>query len=174
MPVIIDSQNFKKVVAQFNYAGELVNKQARIQIDCVICREKLLGITNPSLSQLNDNEHERYAVLPLCGHAFGYDCLRNWLNTGSRECPLCRTPTECGKYHKLDLTICGIKGDATSQASDIRKIRQALQGCHKCLYPPAKQKAALVQQQERFEEAQGRADLQERLEAMSQGWQNPY
>jgi len=60
----------------------------KLSVDCPICLRKL-AITEPE----NENE-EAFSKLP-CGHAFGHECINNWLHDciqerGKFTCPTCR------------------------------------------------------------------------------------
>ncbi|KAI1358532.1 hypothetical protein F5Y08DRAFT_345599 [Xylaria arbuscula] len=125
MAIIVDTNNFKEVLRHFDDDGELTDKQAiRIAIDCPICLEKRLAITNPDFDEMNPTTHETYRVLP-CGHAFGADCLYNWINMGGDTCPSCRKPLEFVK-RDLRTALINLSRPPTTQANDIKWIRRFL------------------------------------------------
>ncbi|KAJ3571658.1 hypothetical protein NPX13_g5304 [Xylaria arbuscula] len=122
MTIIVDTNNFKEVLRHFDDDGELTDKQAvRIAIDCPICLEKRLTITNPDFDEMNPTTHETYRILP-CGHAFGADCLHNWINMGGDTCPSCRKPLEFVK-RDLRTALTNLSRPPTTQANDIMWIR---------------------------------------------------
>ncbi|KAI1363785.1 hypothetical protein F5Y08DRAFT_308443 [Xylaria arbuscula] len=73
---IVETNNFQQVIKLFNDCGKLKNKNTRLAIECQICVCKNLAIINHHIDKPNNEEHERYVVLPRCGHAFGSSCLQ--------------------------------------------------------------------------------------------------
>lgn len=61
---------------------------------CSICRDKI-----KEESKLHD-KHDN-----SCGHTFCFDCIRRWISTGKRSCPLCRKQFESVKTDAKSITI---------------------------------------------------------------------
>lgn len=57
---------------------------------CVICCE----------SFTTDGKHE-IVVLTNCGHVFGRECIQNWIKTGKKECPNCKTKAQMKHILKI-------------------------------------------------------------------------
>ncbi|KAI1118893.1 hypothetical protein F5Y14DRAFT_461674 [Nemania sp. NC0429] len=69
----------------------------KLHVPCQFC-SKLLSLHHPA-----DNvTAEAYTILP-CGHAFGYDCVWNWLQHNP-HCPTCNTSAkhQCGHMATLE------------------------------------------------------------------------
>ncbi|KAJ8109090.1 hypothetical protein ONZ43_g6235 [Nemania bipapillata] len=101
---VVETNNFHQVIEHFNAIGDLINKKTRFAIECQICRGKNLAITNRLLDPVTESKHEKYTVLPRCGHAFGYSCLHEWITTQKAQgqnpkCPSCRAPILCQNGH---------------------------------------------------------------------------
>ncbi|KAI1205394.1 uncharacterized protein F4807DRAFT_471073 [Annulohypoxylon truncatum] len=87
----VDTSNFIEVLRYFDEDGNIANPNTRFDIQCGICREKNLALLNPAFDKRSRETHETYAVLPNCGHAFGYVCLSSWIFSNSvPTCPTCR------------------------------------------------------------------------------------
>ncbi|KAI0455276.1 hypothetical protein F5B21DRAFT_523982 [Xylaria acuta] len=137
--IIVDTNNFYKVLSYFNNAGELLESNARLQIDCQICMVKRLAIANIEIDIPNTDSHETYTVLPMCGHAFGTQCLQQWIRTNNdgyliirpASCPTCRAPISCEKGHASPISEFGSTGSKPRrQANDVRVIRSKLSNRH--------------------------------------------
>ncbi|KAI1131774.1 hypothetical protein F5Y10DRAFT_285701 [Nemania abortiva] len=144
--VIVETNNFHQVIQHFNDAGELTNMNTRFSIDCQICMCKNLALTNTLVDVPTNELHEKYAVLPRCGHAFGFQCLGQWIKTQKTQhnfnlkCPSCRSPIACEKRHSAPLKLYGPTRGSTSdcmekQRKDIAAIRATLldPSCTRCL-----------------------------------------
>ncbi|OTA82933.1 hypothetical protein M434DRAFT_16857 [Hypoxylon sp. CO27-5] len=92
--VTVSTNNFFKVLEYFDDQGTLIYPKTRFDIQCNICLQKNLAIVNPDFDKRSRLTHECYAVLPRCGHAFGYKCIYDWLKQGmgifNPKCPICR------------------------------------------------------------------------------------
>ncbi|KAI1350818.1 hypothetical protein F5Y01DRAFT_325870 [Xylaria sp. FL0043] len=141
---IVDTNNFRRVISLFDEAGELVDPKTRFAITCAICQDKKLALTNKQLDDNFGHSHEKYAVLPRCGHAFGSDCLFEWVHYNNslygREptCPSCRCSLACPKGHVSYLVTLGSTNtEAPRQSEDIRFLRTALSedSCAQCESP---------------------------------------
>ena len=53
---------------------------------CCVCMEGFMYNTTQEDEQ---NEQGRGKELP-CGHVYHPDCIRSWLSSSNRSCPLCR------------------------------------------------------------------------------------
>ncbi|KAI1493179.1 hypothetical protein F5X96DRAFT_623281, partial [Biscogniauxia mediterranea] len=138
-PVMVETNNFHQVLTHFNREGHIVNPDTiRLAVSCQICCCKDLAILNDRFDQHSRQKHEAYAVLPRCGHAFGYKCLYEWLTSEAKvnnpQCPSCRASVSCEHNHQLPiLEIFGASG-ASGQHEDVLEIREALGGiaCESC------------------------------------------
>ncbi|KAI3332484.1 hypothetical protein HD806DRAFT_530232 [Xylariaceae sp. AK1471] len=129
--VTIETNNFHNVLKHFDITGNLIHKStAHLAIECQICMVKNLALINPRCDDATSEEtHEKYVILPACGHAFGHSCLRQWLKAGGvrSKCPSCRSQIYCQERHVVPFKICGIEGNnMTRQAMEIRGIRAIL------------------------------------------------
>ncbi|KAI0103555.1 hypothetical protein F4814DRAFT_452904 [Daldinia grandis] len=91
---IVDTQYFYEVLGHFGEDGHLISSTTRFQIKCYICHNVHLSLVNPLFDKKSRATHEPFAVLPRCGHAFGYECISQWLmkdiNLENPKCPTCR------------------------------------------------------------------------------------
>ncbi|KAI1282662.1 hypothetical protein F5Y07DRAFT_350552 [Xylaria sp. FL0933] len=142
--VTVDTNNFRRVISLFNEAGELVDPTTRFAIMCAICQDKKLALTNKQLDDNFGHSHEKYAVLPRCGHAFGSDCLFKWvhynnsLNGREPTCPSCRCSLACPQGHvSYRVPLDSTNTEAPGQSEDIRSLRTALSedSCAQCVSP---------------------------------------
>ncbi|KAI1166917.1 hypothetical protein F5B18DRAFT_648324 [Nemania serpens] len=70
----------------------------RIMTKCPFCNFRL-SVHEPP----NGTDVQAFTILP-CGHAFGYDCIKEWLES-SPQCPTCDASAEhprCGHLAKLE------------------------------------------------------------------------
>ncbi|KAI0541711.1 hypothetical protein GGR58DRAFT_510768 [Xylaria digitata] len=86
-------------------------------VECGICRNQL------AISEPPDGENtEGFTVLP-CGHAFGHECVSNWLqSTGSPNCPSCRYELWHGECEHAIIP-------QLIQLEDGKNMRQAISDC---------------------------------------------
>ncbi|KAF2969647.1 hypothetical protein GQX73_g3908 [Xylaria multiplex] len=85
----------------------------------------LISPFNPRFHGPNE-VREHYAVLPRCGHAFGYQCLLHVLVTAfpfPPSCPRCSKPVFPNQGPAIPLTIYDVTADLDSQRKQIRSIR---------------------------------------------------
>lgn len=128
---IVETANFSEVVKHFDENGKIIDENTRFKIECSICRDKILALTNPKFDQRSESTHETYAVLHQCGHAFGYRCLRGWMNSQhTPTCPICRQrifveAEEGASYVDWILMVFGFV-DIEEQLRDILAIREIL------------------------------------------------
>ncbi|KAI0975471.1 hypothetical protein F4678DRAFT_485113 [Xylaria arbuscula] len=137
---IVDTNNFHRVILHFDKVGDLADQNSRFAIPCTICDSKDLAIANVHLDEVSEDSHERYAVLPRCGHAFGSECVLQWINInrerGTRPtCPTCRSLILCWKGHlPPTFNLGSTSGDLAGLGKDIQSIRTALstKSCLQC------------------------------------------
>ncbi|KAJ8133337.1 hypothetical protein O1611_g275 [Lasiodiplodia mahajangana] len=139
---VVETNNFHQIAQYFNQSGQLTNARTRFTIECHICQNKNIALVNPGFDTLAADSHEKYVVLPRCGHAFGYDCLGNWIKIQKSEgrdydvsCPSCRSLIVCKEGHIAPLARYGSNNLAT-QSENIVEIRNKLQveePCTQCL-----------------------------------------
>ncbi|KAI0098070.1 hypothetical protein GGR51DRAFT_565959 [Nemania sp. FL0031] len=137
--VVIETNNFHQVLQHFDNRGILKNNHTCFRIECQICTEMHLGLTNTETDDPNEDIYEEYTVLPRCGHGFGYECLYQWMNTDYNRnppCPSCRTPILCEELRDMDLPIYGTR-NSHDQAKQITQIRDSLakETCTGCQGP---------------------------------------
>ncbi|KAI2472514.1 hypothetical protein F4781DRAFT_382902 [Annulohypoxylon bovei var. microspora] len=120
-------------MAQTSQQTPTFNEQA-ITVDtinflqCSICCDKNLALLNPRFDKRSRTTHESYAVLPNCGHAFGYVCLHNWVVSNENPtCPVCRKDVFAGHQRRV-LDVFGDSGVA-EQHLEIQDIRKSLRDC---------------------------------------------
>ncbi|KAI0810184.1 hypothetical protein GGR55DRAFT_678779 [Xylaria sp. FL0064] len=139
--VTVDTNNFHRVIPLFDEAGDLVDPKTNFDIMCDICQDKKLALTNKQLDENFDDSHEKYALLPRCGHAFGSDCLFEWVHYNNSlhgidpTCPSCRCPLACPKGHVSYLFSLGsTNAEPSRRSEDIRFVRTALSevSCAQC------------------------------------------
>ncbi|KAI0423546.1 hypothetical protein F5Y09DRAFT_355686 [Xylaria sp. FL1042] len=140
--VIVDTNNFHRVISLFDEAGDLVDPKTSFAIMCSICHNKHLALTNDQPDEKFDDTHEQYAVLPRCGHAFGSDCLLKWVHMADCRrhdivptCPTCRCPILCPKGHLSHTFALGsTSAEPFRQSEDLRAVRTALStgSCAQC------------------------------------------
>ncbi|OTA99409.1 hypothetical protein M426DRAFT_16487 [Hypoxylon sp. CI-4A] len=127
---VIDSNNFRQVLQYFDRNGECINSNIRFRIPCAICNTKDISLVNSKFDKISRETHEPYAVLPRCGHAFGYTCLYTWLsnsiNLEMPKCPSCRQDAFYETNEPLTLDIYGVASDE-EQSAEIYDIRQSLE-----------------------------------------------
>ncbi|KAI0414618.1 hypothetical protein F5X98DRAFT_389659 [Xylaria grammica] len=91
--ICVETNNFHQVIQHFDDKGGIINKKTtRFSIDCGICKGKKLAIVNPDFDKPSDDTHQKYVVLPRCGHAFCSTCISEWINMHKDRttCPSCR------------------------------------------------------------------------------------
>ncbi|KAI1408984.1 hypothetical protein F5Y13DRAFT_203971 [Hypoxylon sp. FL1857] len=124
----VTTSNFLQVLEHFDQEGHIINENTRFDIQCNVCYGKNLAVINPIFDKKSRDTHESYAVLPMCGHAFGYTCLFNWLkrdfNLDNPTCPICRQPV----YPSTEPIIFNIFGGAgvEEQHLEIVDVRKSL------------------------------------------------
>ncbi|KAI1378702.1 hypothetical protein F4677DRAFT_411717 [Hypoxylon crocopeplum] len=126
----VESNNFRHVLEYFNEQGHLTNPDTtRLSIPCGICGEKDLALLNGKFNKRSRETHESFAVLPICGHAFGYNCLFEWLlkdiNKRNPICPFCRAQAFPSVREPLNLPIFGDAG-IDEQHEQVVEIRESL------------------------------------------------
>ncbi|CAJ2513283.1 Uu.00g014020.m01.CDS01 [Anthostomella pinea] len=136
--VTVETNNFNAILEHFDEDGHLLNPPpVHLSIECQICYDKNLALVNPRFDTNSRDTHEVYAVLPRCGHAFGYSCLFHWFNMNRNGrnpgCPSCRAPVFCAANHATMLTIYGA-ANPQDQAREIVDIGNTLQdpSCATC------------------------------------------
>ncbi|KAI0837533.1 hypothetical protein F5Y06DRAFT_297390 [Hypoxylon sp. FL0890] len=124
----VTTNNFPKVLEHFDKKGHLINPKTRFDIQCSICYEKNLALVNPTFDKRSRDTHESYAVLPLCGHAFGYTCLLSWLMQDriyNSRCPVCRKQVTRVVGKPVIFSIFGDSG-ADEQHQEVLDIKKSL------------------------------------------------
>ncbi|KAI2604679.1 hypothetical protein GGR54DRAFT_652971 [Hypoxylon sp. NC1633] len=122
----IETNNIHQVLEQFDEDGHIINQDTSFQIRCEICKERNLAILNSKVDKRSVDTHEYYAVLPGCGHIFGYTCVYTWiLRAGEPTCPYCRTTVFPHSPAATMLDIFGGAG-AEEQHKEILRIRDIL------------------------------------------------
>ncbi|KAI1137131.1 hypothetical protein F5Y05DRAFT_414294 [Hypoxylon sp. FL0543] len=123
----VSTNNFRNVLENFDEDGHIKDQRTRFDITCSICYEKNLALLNPVFDKRSRKTHESYAVLPMCGHAFGYTCLLRWLKLNfSPSCPICRKQVFRNNIKNNGaLSIFGDSG-VDEQHEEIVDIRQSL------------------------------------------------
>ncbi|KAI1804680.1 hypothetical protein F4811DRAFT_570783 [Daldinia bambusicola] len=90
----VETNYFPQVLTHFDEHGHLINPATRFSIHCDICHSANLSFVNHAVDKKTAATHEPFAVLPRCGHAFGYECLLGWvwrsINKTNPVCPSCR------------------------------------------------------------------------------------
>ncbi|KAI1375651.1 hypothetical protein F4677DRAFT_421962 [Hypoxylon crocopeplum] len=134
--VVVDTNNFRQVLEEFDENGHLINPGTRFKIPCVICQEQNLAFLNSKFDKLSRDTYEDFAVLPICGHAFCFQCISHWLVTEEIRlrqegrpviptCPSCRTEIYFDENKPLFLSILCTE-NVEKQAEDIVKIRNLI------------------------------------------------
>ncbi|KAI0470761.1 hypothetical protein GGR56DRAFT_657447 [Xylariaceae sp. FL0804] len=154
---VVETSNFREVLKQFDGEGNIINRQTtRFHIDCEICQQfQLLILDETHVGQPVADTHETYAVLPRCGHAFGYDCIKKWISISSESgprgstCPACRTPIGCRRCGDDHLPPYAYGNGWTRQEDDIavriwwqeddieairKTLREEEDLCEECLF----------------------------------------
>ncbi|KAI1650020.1 uncharacterized protein F4817DRAFT_313327 [Daldinia loculata] len=128
-PVTVDTQYFHEVLTHFNEDGYLTNKNTRFNIKCYICQVAHLSLVNYDFDKKSRTTHEPFAVLPRCGHAFGYECISQWLmkdiNVENPKCPTCRADVFRSRMQPEVLHIFGTC-EPEEQHLEIVAIRESL------------------------------------------------
>ncbi|KAJ2996585.1 hypothetical protein NUW58_g924 [Xylaria curta] len=147
--MLVETNNFLRVLEQFDSSGNLNDKDSHLHIECPICLTNTLAIVNPDHEHPVSARYEQYTVLPRCGHAFGHICLNFWLDEqgNAPKCPACRLPIFCEYGHRQELRAYGNLGNNTSQAEEIVHIRALIsqrEHCERCqqLWRPAERRDA--------------------------------
>ena len=73
--------------------------------ECDICRREY---TDPSLSSSDDEHCAHPTKLPICGHTYGRECLREWLSPSGgagNSCPTCRAELFPAPPSEADLDL---------------------------------------------------------------------
>ena len=111
---VVESNNFNALRRDvFDLWGYLKDPETQIKIQCGICYDRDLAVVGDPAAgkdgqqENSDDTHERYVVLPACGHAFGARCIGEWLWSVVLEnnppegpsCPSCRKPAFCLEHH---------------------------------------------------------------------------
>ncbi|KAI1091664.1 hypothetical protein F5B19DRAFT_256510 [Rostrohypoxylon terebratum] len=122
---IVDSLYFSEVLRHFDENGNVIDENTSFQIQCIICHDKKLAITNPKLDQKSEETHESYVVLHLCGHAFGSSCLVQWVyESYNLTCPVCRQPIFNGRIPQDTFQLLVFRGrNAESQKCEIHALK---------------------------------------------------
>ncbi|KAI1656917.1 hypothetical protein F4813DRAFT_390258 [Daldinia decipiens] len=127
--ITVDTQYFHEVLKHFNEDGYLINKNTRLNIKCHICQVAHLSLVNHDLDKRSRTTHEPFAVLPKCGHAFGYKCISQWLmkdiNVKNSQCPTCRMDVFRSRMQPEVLPIFGTC-EPEEQHLEIVAIRESL------------------------------------------------
>ncbi|KAI0849617.1 hypothetical protein F5Y00DRAFT_261402 [Daldinia vernicosa] len=128
-PITVDTQYFHEVLTHFNEEGHLINRNTRFNIKCSICQDAHLSLVNHDFDKKSRATHEPFAVLPRCGHAFGYECISQWLmrdiNIGNPRCPTCRTDVFSSRMQPEVLHVFGTC-EPEEQHLEIVAIRESL------------------------------------------------
>ncbi|KAI1341542.1 hypothetical protein F5Y15DRAFT_376406 [Xylariaceae sp. FL0016] len=134
--MLVDSNNFNRVLEHIDAEGRLKTPGTKIAIQCCICQDKDLAVLSPRIATQSTARQEPYAVLH-CGHAFGYECLSQWLikdiNISNPTCPACRKPVFCPRNHPFVFPVRGACAPE-HQHYELVQIRENLkeQVCEKC------------------------------------------
>lgn len=128
--ITLTSNNFQRILDEFDEQGHIINSETRFQITCPICDEKELAILNGKFDKKSRASHESYAVLPHCQHAFGHTCVFSWIMSNINDgetplCPSCRAPIFHAEDQATALEIFG-DGDINEQHQDIINIRDSI------------------------------------------------
>ncbi|KAJ8128194.1 hypothetical protein O1611_g5443 [Lasiodiplodia mahajangana] len=133
--VTVETNNFREVLEHFDFNGNVIAENTTIfAIPCVICQANNLSLVNPVLNGPTDVPTEHFAVLPNCGHAFGYKCIMHWFLVDEPKCPTCRTPAYCDRGHIEPLEIFGETRYLEAQRRQILMIKVSIlwKGCRLC------------------------------------------
>ncbi|KAI0973076.1 hypothetical protein F4678DRAFT_478290 [Xylaria arbuscula] len=109
--------------------GEII-PDVSFLVDCQICR-KNLAITHPATG----DDFEMFCVLP-CGHAFGYECLKLWLEASDyATCPSCRFSLwhrRCNHYITAEPLYLGVENMHRSISESIAGHEGLPPNCESC------------------------------------------
>ncbi|KAK6949443.1 hypothetical protein Daesc_009523 [Daldinia eschscholtzii] len=125
----VETHYFPEVLEHFDDHGHLIDPNTKFNIGCYICHVANLGLVNHASEQRSSLTHEPFAVLPRCGHAFGYQCIMGWLlldiNKKNPKCPACRKEVYSNKNSPEVFLIVGVS-PPEEQHMEINAIRKSL------------------------------------------------